>query len=437
MKKNNFFKILINAIIIFSLPITLYAQGELKPGDFDGAFVLSGKEGSLLVFEIPPEVYQGLRQGNLGDIRIFDSSERPVSFSIREKPGITFTPDPEEVPFFIWDGGKENEFPAYSDIEINTAGGVVRIKNQGQASDSSSIYLLDFSFLEYSPSTLWIEPATDMGNFNTAITINYSLDLASWHLFDKKQVLASFNGKFQNSLELPKTENFRYILVGFERGNILPLSMKAFFGEVEKAWDFHEIYIQGEISKDKRKANYNTGSFIPIETIDFLLSDADSIQVLVKNRLNENDEWVIRAKGNLFRFNTSSGTEKNAPFNINSHAPYWELETAGDLLFSSAPECLIRVKPREIIFPGRGEGPWTFAYGNAECGPPGKADLLSLGGREELEPAFFTGEKRYERSLLPSQKEGSRKAYMLWAFLGAAVIVLSILAFSIAKSMKK
>ncbi|MDR3193226.1 MAG: DUF3999 domain-containing protein, partial [Treponema sp.] len=39
------------------------------------------------------------------------------------------------------------------------------------------------------------------------------------------------------------------------------------------------------------------------------------------------------------------------------------------------PACTIQWDPRELVFLGRGEGPWTLAWGNGDWGPPDSGDL--------------------------------------------------------------
>ena len=417
-----------------------------KPGDFAGAMVYSGREGSLLALEIPEEVYQGLRRPDLGDIRIFDTSDSPVPFIIRERPKEYFTPLPEEVPFFIWDGGRESSFPSNTDIEINTSGSVVRIKNQNVLTanlrfESPPVYLVDLSSLKYRPSTLRVKTDHE-GNFNTAVSIHYSGDLSAWRTFDDKQVLASFGGNLRDTLDLPETSEARYLLVGLSRGAPSPLSMTVSFNPMEHPETYHEVAVKGRKSPDGKKISYETSAFYPAESVDFILPEADSIPVVIKSRFSEKEEWNIIGRGTIFRYNTQSGIEKNPPFDvatrgIDSRAPLWELETTGALPFNSIPDLLIRWKPRELIFPARGQGPWTLAYGNPACPPLGTAEILPIGRDTELEPAVFTREKRYEAISLPVQKERDYKVIILWIFLGTAVVILSILAYTIAKSMRK
>ena len=415
----------------------VWALDDPLPGDFAGTMVYSGKEGALLTLEIPKEAYQGSMRPDLGDIRVFDASQKPVPFTIRDSPKELFIPSPEEVPFFIWDGGNENNMPLGTDIEINTSGSVVRIKNQGTIQKSSSVFLVDLSFLNYTPTALKVGTENQGGNFNTPVSIYYSKDLSNWIPFDKKQILASFGGNIQDTLELPVAEEMRYLLVSFGREAAPPVSMTVFFKEEEKAGIYHEVIIQGKKSSDGKRVNYNAEAFYPVEAIDFILAEADSIPVLIKSRLHEKDEWKLQARGTIYRYNSGNTIVKSPPFEIYSSAmPYLELESTGEIPFSSVPECVFRWKAKELIFPARGNGPWTLAFGNANCGPLQTEEILPLDSSRIFEPAVFTGEMRFEKTFLPIANKSNYRVIILWVFLGLAVIGLSVLAYAIAKSMK-
>jgi hypothetical protein len=432
-------------LLLLLSPFRAGADDRPKPKDFDGAMLVTGREGSLLLLEIPAEVYRGLRRPDMGDIRIYDAAEIPVPYTIRGRGGELFTPAPEEISFFAWNGGRENNLPSETDIEINTSGGVVRIKNQSLVPGSSREYLADLSLTKFIPSALRINMDNRGNNFNAAVSVLYSGDLSSWRSLDRRQVLASFGGTVQDTVDLSALHGLpavRYLLLRFDGGAPSPLGMTLIFSEQEKAAEYHELIFRGNLSSDRKKVNYLLEGFFPAESIDFILAEADSIPVLVKNRGNEKDEWSVRASGTLFRYNSADGTIRNPPFELNpgrnfTQAPFWELEASGELYFSAAPELLIRWKPGELIFPARGKGPWTLAYGNAACAPLGRGELFPLAGDAELQAAVFTGEARYERTSGAPPKERDYSIYFLWAFLAAAALILTILAFSIAKSMRK
>ena len=424
------------------LSFPLFAEEQLRSEDFAGTRVYTGREGGLLVLEIPPEVFQGLRRPDLGDLRIFDESGLALPHTIRNKAPGYFTPPPRDIPFFVWEGGRENNFPAgNTDIEINTSGGIVRIRNQNNVPARSSVFLADLSSLDYPPA--FLRATIEGTNFNYPLSIHYSDDLSAWRALGRSQVLAYFGSNVLNTLELPENESFNYLLLSFQR-EVPLLALTAFFREEEREAEYQEVTIRGTKSPDGRRINYNTGAFLPAELLDFALTETDSIPVIIKNRMSENAEWRVEARGNLFRFNSASGIVRNPPFEIansspsapKGRGPFWELEAAGDLPFNEVPDLHIRWRTRELIFPARGQGPWTLAYGNHES-PPLAAEVPVPAGAE-LSDAIFTGEYSYtERALAEIPRESNLRSYLLWSFLIAATLILLFLAYSIAKSMRK
>jgi hypothetical protein len=80
----------------------------------------------------------------------------------------------------------------------------------------------------------------------------------------------------------------------------------------------------------------------------------------VKNRFTPEEDWSVIARTTLFRISSGTGeTRTSEALAIDGSAPYWELEAAGDLAFSSLPGCTIRWAVYELVFLGRGAGPWT------------------------------------------------------------------------------
>jgi hypothetical protein len=436
-------------LLIFFLPEREIFCDEAppKPEDFSGAYGLTGQEGSLLRLELPVEVFMGAERADLGDLRIFDSAGVPAPYVIREPPVEMVTPPPREIPFFVWKQGDEKILLTGTDIEINTSGGVTRIKNQSQSEGSPPVYLADLSGLYQpdgqgeAPAELLIETAHGGRFFNTPVTLHYSFDLSQWRVFEKKQILAFYGsaGANRDTLALPRGEKFRYLLIRMEEDAPAPEKMTARFDPAPVPAEIREKSVKGEISGDGKTVTYHTGGFYPVFEIDFALSAADSFQVRIRNRYSEEADWNDRGRETIFRYNSpGGGVQKNSPFAISGAAPFWEIAMTGERTFTEAPELVIRWKMRELIFLALGKGPWTLVYGNAAFGPPEGGLPQAEQGNAELLPALPTGLVRYEpRPRERAEEDGSFGAWVLWGVLILAAALLSSLAFVIAKSMKK
>ncbi|MDR1058110.1 MAG: DUF3999 domain-containing protein [Treponema sp.] len=437
-------------LLLLVLLSPLHSQ-SLMPDDFAGYMVLSGSAGALLRFEIPGEVYQGLLRPDRGDIRIFDAAGVMVPFLIRGVPPKEITPEPAEVPFFPWNGTEGKNLPSGTDIEINTSGGVVRIKNQNSVPGRNPVYLADLSGLAHTPSSLRLSLDHRGDYFNAPVTLYRGKELGEWQAFSRKQILAWYgnSGANRDTLELPAGEmgpkgaggGIPYLLIAMEEGAPPLGRVTGLFDPLQVPGILRETVWEGEKSADAKFVHYRMEGRYPARTIDFVLGEPDSIPVMVKNRFNEGDDWILLGRETIFLFHGNGPPQKNAPLPLSAFAPLWELEAAGELSFSQVPRGVVTWAPEEIIFLARGEGPWTLRYGNSDAAPLSEASLdpasLSHGG-EELSPALPTGEGGYEkRSPPPPAENHDYGQWILWGILSLGVAVLSILARSIAGSMKK
>jgi hypothetical protein len=197
---------------------------------------------------------------------------------------------------------------------------------------------------------------------------------------------------------------------------------------------------QGE---DKRIVRYAVGGFYPLTAIDFPRPRADSLEVRVKSKLTAEDDWSLVTRTTLFRITTGAGeTRTSEALDVHSAAPFWELEAAGDVSFSVLPGCTIRWAVYELVFLGRGEGPWTLAWGSRDYGPQPEGDLkipaFSGDGTPEIETARPLGDPAYQpRSRAAAPRFAGWGQFLLWGILIFAALFLSGLALYIAKSMKK
>jgi hypothetical protein len=457
------------ALLLCLIPATVCSEGEAdrpsakppKPEDFAGTLVLSGTGGTLLGFEIPEEVYRGLERPDRGDIRVFDADGIAVPFVSRPVPGTRVLPPPEEVPFFRWQQGSSTTLPGSTDIEIDTSGAVVRIRGAGERlSQTAQTYLLDISHLSQAPVSLALTLEESEEFYHSAATIFTSNNLSQWKEYNTPQAVARFGnsgtdnagaGENRNTLDLPQTvggaEPVKYLLLRFDRDIPMPRVIRANFAETITPPAHRETIVHGERQGNGNTIDYYTGGFYPITGIEFRLPEADSVNVNIKNKMRADDDWRFFARETLYRLKSGSNgsdsagnTElKNAAIPVTAAAPWWQLEAAGDSVFSSAPDCYFTWEPWEIVFIGRGKGPWTCAWGNRDVGRSSDSRLTLAdfaAGDMPIEKAILQGQASYRET---STKSGAqnRGQWLLWGILILSVLVLSGLAYCVALSMRK
>ena len=438
------FALLVLLLVNVLLTSPLFPQDKDKapprPNDFAGTMNVAGTSGSLMVLELPQQVYAGLERTDRGDIRVFDSSGAPVPFVVRSPPRQVVTPPPQPAPFFIWRPGTERSLPSNRDIEIDTAGGVVRIRDSAEPSAGLPVYLADFSGLPQIP--IAVNVAVDHGDafFNGTVVVHTSSDLNQWRAFTGSQTLAYYgdSGANRDQLEIPP--GARYALLSFDQGVPQLVALEAVFAPQEVSTEIRETRVLGEKSDDGMFAYYDVQGYYPITAIDFRFQEPDSVQAYIRNRLDRSDErYQFQMQGRIYRFLSGDSVRTNVPFTdprIASAGRYWELEAQGELPFGSVPECYVIWEPSQLVFLARGTGPWTLAYGNAQH-PPVTQGGLTLSPDDTLITAALTGESRYTpRPAQPAEPLRKWSQWILWGTLLLAAGLLSVLAFFIARSMR-
>jgi hypothetical protein len=409
-----------------------------KPEDFAGTLTLSGYSGSLMALELPEYLYQRLERSDLGDLRVFDASGSLVPATLRKPPKQSITPPPEPAPFFIWKTPSRTprSLPNNRDIEIDAAGGVVKITGAQENSPEPPAYLVDLSGLSRQPEKLNVTVEHGGRFFNGVAILHSSSDLNQWRVYDLKQTLAYYGNSGADREELTIPPDAKYLLLSFE-GNVPPIKgVEAHFAPFDAPAVLRETRIAGKKNPPGTAIQYNTQGHYPISSIDFRLQEPDSLPVYIKNRFRSDEPWRILAQERIYRIysGTSGELQTNTPFGLNSPAPYWELEINGERRFESPPDCYIHWEPYELIFLARGPGPWVAAYGNAGY-PPLSEDGLALPHGKIFPSAEVVREGAYK----PRDPEsGSPVQWSRWVLLGSLILGalgLSGLAVYIAKRM--
>jgi hypothetical protein len=371
----------------------------------------------------------------MADVRVFDAQGLPVPFSIRPVPPRMAEVPPADLSFFPWAEEQEDSFPGATDIVIDTEGAVLSIKSRGKGPGGIRAWLLDLSGLSPRPRALSISLGEEGELYNTTAQIYSSADLARWESFGKPQALAYFGGAGRETLELPPGEN-RYLLLRLDKPGLPPRKISALFGEREIPPAPREKVIAGSwLGEGRRIARYNTGGFYPIRALGFSLPQADSFEALVKYRYREEEEWRVAARASLFRVSSGAGgILESGALEIGISAPYWELEAPGAM--AALPGLKISWAVYELIFLGRGRGPWTLAWGSGH-GPPEEFSLPPGISADAIEDARALGSPVYQAGGRRTPRDRDWGSYILWGILILAALILSGLALYIAKSMEK
>ncbi|ULQ59529.1 DUF2339 domain-containing protein [Brucepastera parasyntrophica] len=440
--EKNFKRLLYILFIIFAFPL-FSAETAQSPENFAGQMLIDGTAGEFMFLELPENIYRHVERSDLGDIRVFDSGGVMVPFELLKSEEKTILHPPAPVPFFSWLPEQKNNLPGKTDIQVDAEGTVVRVTGSGIQSSFSAgqdnSYLIDLTGLPAPVTSLILETGTGEEQFNSFIEIQYSNDLDSWRKTDKRQTIARYKNSpssSRNTVEIP--ENSKYLILKFG-ANTPPLKeVRAVFAPVKDAGNLRKTMVHGIKSGDSLSIQYDSDGYFPVTHIDFLLPAPDSMGIIIKNRFSEKDPWAYRREGTIYYLKAdASGVEqKNKPFEISSNAPFWQISSMADIPFAVVPDMLLEWEPYRLVFFARGEGPWILAYGNSDYEPVQNSYLGPLADRDPL-PSVIIGEEIYRPEKLSGHSGPDYQQIILWSVLILAVLVLSLLAYGMAKTLRK
>ncbi|MDR1360149.1 MAG: DUF3999 domain-containing protein [Deltaproteobacteria bacterium] len=437
------------------------AEAPLAVGSFKHMMVLDGPAGAVLSFTLPESVYKGLELAAFQDLCVFDADGTPVPFELRAPQGTNQRLEVEaELPYFLWQPDKaETRTPGSMDVEINTSGGIVRVKGQtGDPARSGVVScLLDlqtffdaasssvsragqaFSAADLRERTIRVLMGGDQP-FMIPVTMKTSADLDSWISIGKAQMLVrTRQGEVsleRDSLSLPETAQ-RYLLLQFAESAVpfSSFSAKAVFDKT--VHEIRESIAPGALSTDKRLVAYSLPGRFPLTAVGFDLPQADMMAVRLLGADDPSGPYFQYASGFIYRLEQDGATVAGEAFPVTDSRRYWNLQAIGDIPFAAAPGMRVYWRAGELLFLARGKGPWTLAFGRRTAvqatALPQLARSDVLPAREIAPPAADAGTSAPP----PAAQKDEDRAWILWAVLFLAVVFLSGVTVWLVRTMKK
>lgn len=458
------------------------ALADTTPNPQDFAFVATLSEGkqSLRQFELPYQILAELERQDYGDLRIFNSQNQPVPFSITQiEPQTYQNKDVYGMRFFRLadsssrQGGLQIEFSENStrfsfNTVPNNEPNYLLIENQHQNDDLQAIKLD------------WHQP--DVA-FSIKAKVESSDDLQNWQtvndsitLYDLKYADTSL---VQNILNLPAAHHAKYLRLSFLPSSSFSLQIEKITGEyrhitsVEREnWESFALE-QGEHPNEWR---FNTGSLIPVSKIEFkipaaglfyqgnLYSKHDSLNQSstlihrhhpsfkreVKRVLHrypeyrtpeQQDSWRYQATVTQYRLLTAAEEIVSVPVNVSiTKDPEWKLvlEQPATLMPEQVPTVKIAWHPVLVTFLAQGNPPYRVFFGNTAVAPFNAAlpptvqdppietvDVLAIQAVEKVAVSDEQGNLAKVVEQLNWQK------ILLWLLLCFGVLVMAVMAYQL------
>lgn len=474
-------------ILMLLLVQSALAETVLTPQNFSYSATLSEGKQSLRQFELPYQILAELERQDYGDLRIFNSQNQLVPFSISQTEPQTYqNKDSYGLRFFrladnsTQHNGLQIEFSenstrfSFNTIADNAVPNYLLIENQHPTDDLQSIKLN------------WQQPDS---TFSIKAKLESSEDLQNWQtvndsitLYDLKYAGAAL---LQNSVNLPAASHAKYLRLSFQPSSTFSLQIEKISGEYQhrtsverENWESFAL----EPGEHPNEWLFNTGGFIPVTKIAFeipatglfyqgsLYSKNDDLiqnstridhhhpnfKREVKRALHhypeyrtaeQQDTWRYQGAVTQYRLSTAAGEISSEPVNISAISDkQWKLvlEQPATLLPEQVPSVKIAWHPVRVTFLAQGKPPYRLFFGNQKIAPfnavlpptlnDNVIETVDVQAIQAVEKVAVTNTPKNLAKLVETL---NWQKILLWLLLCAGVLVMSVMAYQLYLRMNR
>jgi len=444
--------------------LLLHAVGfadTLSPDDFAYGFTVQAEEGTgpLWELDLPDDVYRGIVQPDLSDLRVFNAAGGVVPHAVTRPPAISQkAPAPFELPFFPLHAGATDESDQrILHIVTDETGAIVDTTSEPFRPDTTDrlvAFLVDTSTLERGPNRLVLDWDRREGTgFAVTVDVLASDDLSRWSTLASDVTLADLQSGgaalLHNEIALPGHKT-KYLRINWPKaiGDIKPTRIRAFFASAEQPPPRHTIEVRGT-ADDQSQGSwlFDAEGFRPVDKVRVLFPSSNMVlQGSLYSRATPDGNWHLRHSGIIYSLEREGATLESAPIQFTSTADrYWRFvaEADQDPMAEGSPTLELGWIPHHLTFVARGSPPYTVAFGNAlvkSAQRPVAMLLKDIGSGpdegltvEANASAVFTlgGEEKR----LPTPPPLPWKEWVLWAVLLAGVVLLAMMVRRLLRQM--
>jgi hypothetical protein len=442
------------------------ANATLTPTDFAYGMALSLKEnGAIYRFTIPQEVYDTVTRDDLGDIRIFNSTDAVVPHILRHPPKKSKLHEvTKALPFFPLYRAEENTGTDGLRVRIEKGGDgtIINVDSDddgGGKEQTLSGYLIDATGHGEQIHNLQITWQTKEDNFVTTVSVEYSNDLTRWSTLVPRATLArmQFNGHKITRERIPlPPKTARYLRLSWPEGQekieikeILAIEQT---GEPERKsiWTALKGTPGADDTNTKITAyEYESPGRLPVNRIRLLFNEKNTlVKATLFSRPDPEAIWR-RRKSDIFyhlSFDQTDLVQDTVSVGPSSDR-YWRVEMEGSPFNDpgNIPTVELGWQPHELLFVARGNGPFMLTYGSARLGQeelnnntPGLlAQVMGRNGETlikeaQLLPKTILGSPDL---LVPKAPPLPWRKWLLWGILVIGVGIIARMALSLGKGM--
>jgi len=447
-----------------TLMTALTTAQELTQSDFAyGVTIEPSGNSSELSFDLPLHYYQKSSSSRGIDCRIFNEMGHELPFSIVNSNQQTQVSQTEvkQLPFFPMTPNSRvtrqsmsrvtttsNSQPARTSVVVvERSNGVLRetpisyiVHNQ---SVSTPITRLRFGWKQFEQSRI------------IPIKIEGSNDLQHWSTISSREILSRLifmDEKIEENSVRTSRITHRYLRITPDQseGAIELTSIEGTYSssstrEIERQWltlDTGKIEIteeDGEVDTVDGSYLFATGGFIPFDQLQFRAPISGIIYKGQISTRTNSESWGQFRSFSQYEIISSGDTLRSVPHNTQSASPELRLQfsTPKNMDQSLLPELSIRLVPQKVEFLARGEGPFTFVYGNDTLSTRAeqyrvmnRCEMVSISEPKALGGGDIPLDEQDDETTIPT------KTIILWGVLVLGVLLVVSMAVSLSKELK-
>ncbi|WP_260962095.1 DUF3999 domain-containing protein [Pseudomonas citri] len=355
------------------------AVAQEQPADFTHQvpLVLSG-EGPWYRLPLPLEVQLHARQTDLSDLRVFNAAGQAQAYALlRESAQSRENRTLTEVKWFpLYNAADDNERAPSVRVQSNANGTLVEVQPSSRleaGEEELRGWLLDASAIKAPLQQLILDWTSERDGFQR-FSIEASDDLQHWQAWGEGQVarLTFADERVeQHEVSLPG-QSARYLRLLWEAPSSAPVLTSAQLQSASRESVPLPLVWSQPLAGSSAKAGEYTWQLpmgLNVEQVQVELSQANSLApVTLAGRRESSHPWQPLGGGLLYRLTQNGQDVQQNQLQLAGQTVQQlklTVDERGGGLGAEAPALRFAVRPTQVVFLARGEGPYSLALGSS------------------------------------------------------------------------
>ncbi|WHS60740.1 DUF3999 domain-containing protein [Pseudomonas sp. G2-4] len=439
---------------VVGLWVALSATAQEQPADFIHQVPLSlSGEGPWYRLPLPLDVQLQARQTDLSDLRVFNAAGQPQAYAlVRESAQNRENRILTDVKWFpLYNAADDSERAPSVRVQSNANGTLVEVQPSSRleaGEEELRGWLLDASAIKAPLQQLILDWTSERDGFQR-FTIEASDDLQHWQSWGEGQVarLTFADERVeQHEVNLPG-QPARYLRLLWDSPSSAPVLTSAQLQSASRESLPLPLVWSQPLAGSSTKAGEYTWQLpmgLNIEQVQIELSQANSLApVTLAGRRESSHPWQSMGSGLLYRLTQNGQDVLQDQLQLSGQTVQQlklTVDERGGGLGAEAPALRFAVRPTQVVFLARGEGPYSLALGSATVKaaslplttlvPDYKPSRLATLGTATVS-GTATSTPAAAAATTPVTVDTNWKKIGLWAVLLLSVLFLAAMAFSL------